>query len=101
VGPKYSIRGGEPINWDPHALERAGAEVLDDLVEALRQPRDLALRHPLDAELLHQLLDPPRAEQAFVSASPTGCCSRGADPSRSFGTASSIEPTRVSQSRSR
>jgi hypothetical protein len=34
------------------------AEVLDDLVEALRQPRDLALAHPLDAELLHQLLDP-------------------------------------------
>ena len=39
------------------AVERAGAEVLDDLIEALRQPRDLALRHPLDAELLHELLD--------------------------------------------
>src|SRR5205823_4743423 len=40
------------------AVERAGAEVLDDLVEALRQPRDLALAHPLDPELLHELLDP-------------------------------------------
>ena len=40
------------------AVERPGAEVLDDLIERLRQPRDLALRHPFDAELLHQLLDP-------------------------------------------
>jgi hypothetical protein len=27
-------------------------KVLDDLIEALRQPRDLALRHPLNGELL-------------------------------------------------
>jgi hypothetical protein len=38
--------------------ERAGAEILDDLVERLRQPRDLTPRHPLDAELLHELLHP-------------------------------------------
>src|SRR5439155_15011294 len=44
------------------AVERPRAELLDDLVEALRQPRDLALRHPLDAELPHQLLDPPRRD---------------------------------------
>src|SRR4029079_19269840 len=36
------------------AVERAGAEVFDNLVEALCQPGDLALRHPLDAELLHE-----------------------------------------------
>lgn len=47
-------------------VERAGAEVLDDLVEALRQPGDLALAHPLDAELLHQLLDPPRRDAGTV-----------------------------------
>jgi hypothetical protein len=34
----------------------------DDLVERLRQPGDLALRHPLDPELLHQLLHPPRRD---------------------------------------
>jgi hypothetical protein len=39
------------------AVERPAAEVLDDLIEALRQPRDLALRHPLDAELGYHLLD--------------------------------------------
>jgi hypothetical protein len=48
------------------AVERAGAEVLDDLVEALRQPGDLALRHPLDPELLHQLLDPTRGDAGEV-----------------------------------
>jgi len=42
------------------ALERAGAEVLDDRIERLGQPRDLALAHPLDAQLLHELLHPPR-----------------------------------------
>src|SRR5439155_21694064 len=31
------------------AVERPRAEVLDDLIERLRQPGDLALRHPLDA----------------------------------------------------
>ena len=46
------------------AVERPGAEVLDDLVEALREPRDLALRHPLDAELLHELLHSPRRDAA-------------------------------------
>jgi hypothetical protein len=48
------------------AVERSGAEVLDDLVEALRQPGDLALRHPLDAELLHQLLDAPGRDAGGV-----------------------------------
>jgi hypothetical protein len=42
------------------ALERASGELLDDLVEALRQPGDLAARHALDAQLPHELLDPPR-----------------------------------------
>jgi hypothetical protein len=41
------------------AVGRADAEVLDDLIETLRQPRDLAPRHPLDPELLHERLDPP------------------------------------------
>jgi hypothetical protein len=31
-----------------------------------RQPRDLALRHPLDSELLHQLLDPPGGDAGEV-----------------------------------
>src|SRR5881397_708651 len=48
------------------AVERPGAEVLDDLVEALRQPRDLALRHPLDAEVLHQFLHPARGDAGEV-----------------------------------
>jgi hypothetical protein len=48
------------------AVERPGTEVLNDLVEALRQPRDLALRHPLDPELLHQLLDPPGRDTGQV-----------------------------------
>ena len=33
------LRVGRPV-------ERAGAEILDDLVERLRQPGGLALRHP-------------------------------------------------------
>jgi hypothetical protein len=51
------------------ALERPGAEVLDDLVEALGEPGDLALAHPLDAELLHQLLDPPGRDAGEVGIS--------------------------------
>ena len=39
-------------------LERAGAEVLHDRVQALREPRDLGLRHPLDPELMDELVDP-------------------------------------------
>jgi len=49
------------------SIERPGAEVLDDLVEALRQPGDLALAHPLDAELLHQLLHPTGGDAGEVS----------------------------------
>ncbi len=41
------------------AVQGAGAELLDDLVEALGEPRDLALGHPLHPELLHELLHPP------------------------------------------
>jgi hypothetical protein len=41
------------------AVERAAAEVVNDLVQRLRQPGDLALAHPVDPELLHQLLNPP------------------------------------------
>ena len=48
------------------AVERPGAEVLDDPVKRLGEPRDLALRHPLDTELLHQLLDPPRRDAGEV-----------------------------------
>jgi hypothetical protein len=48
------------------AVERPGAEVLHDLIEALRPPRDLALAHPLHAELLHQLLHPPRRDAGEV-----------------------------------
>src|SRR4051794_10688836 len=48
------------------AVERAAAEVLDDHVQALRQPRDLALRHPLDPELLHELLDSARRDAREV-----------------------------------
>jgi hypothetical protein len=47
-------------------VERSAPEVLDDRIEALRQPRDLALRHPLDAQLLHQLLHPPRRDAGQV-----------------------------------
>jgi hypothetical protein len=48
------------------AIQRPGTEVLDDLVEALREPRDLTLAHPLDTELLHQLLDPPRGDTGEI-----------------------------------
>src|SRR5712691_2008847 len=40
------------------AIERPGAEVLDQLVQRLRQARDVALRPPLDPELGDELLDP-------------------------------------------
>jgi len=49
----------EPVRYtEIRALpfERPGAEVLHDPVERAREPGDLALAHPLDPELLHQLL---------------------------------------------
>jgi hypothetical protein len=47
-------------------LQRPGAELLDDLIERARQPRDLAARHPLDPELLDELLHPPRRDAGQV-----------------------------------
>jgi hypothetical protein len=61
------------------AVERAGAEVLDDLVETLRQPEDLALAHPLDPELLHGLLDPAcgdAGEEASAITDTNACSAR-------------------------
>ncbi len=75
--------------------------------------RDLTLRHPLDAELLHELLDPARGDTGEVGVGdhrhkrllrPAARLQqpvREVAASLSFGTASSIEPTLVSQSRSR
>jgi hypothetical protein len=48
------------------ALERAGAEVGDDRIQRLGEPRDLALAHPLDAELPDELLHPPRGDAGQV-----------------------------------
>ena len=58
-------------------VERTGAEVLDDRVQRLGQPRDLALAHPLDPELLDELLDPPGGDagQVGVAITDTNACS--------------------------
>ena len=48
------------------AVARSGAEVLDDHVHRLREAGDLALRHALEAELLHELLHPAGGDAGQV-----------------------------------
>src|SRR5262249_35124336 len=54
------------------ALEWARAELLDDRVERLRQPRNLAAAHALDAELPDELVDPPRRDASEVGVGDHG-----------------------------
>jgi hypothetical protein len=60
------VYGSKSPSGVRRTVERPGAEVLNDRIEALRQPRDLALRRPLDAKLLHQLLHPPRRDAGQI-----------------------------------
>ena len=67
--PAFATLHDEGVEGDVRVrahIKRPGAEVLDDLVKALGEPRDLALAHPLDAELLHQLLDPAGGDAGEV-----------------------------------
>jgi hypothetical protein len=54
------------------AVERAGAEVLDDRIERLGQPGNLTLAHVLDAELPDELLHPARGDAGEVGVGDHG-----------------------------
>lgn len=102
VGRQVQVRAG---------IQRSGTEVGDQGVEVLGQRRHVALGHTGDAEGFHQIIHPAGGHAFQVGGghgTGQGGFNAGAvfqrpvgkqEPCRSFGTATSTVPTRVSRSR--